>query len=184
MRALCVGALVAIGACASSQSSQSSLPAPGARQNIRVATPMGETDLSMVAGSSPSIGRVGAPIDRAWSMLPSVYDSLGIPIGMANSASHTVGNINFKARQHLGKSYLSKYLDCGQTQIGASADSYDVVLTVYTELQTVATDVTQITTTLSASARPPAFAQAYSNCTSTMVLEAKIIALLRARLQT
>ncbi len=177
-RAFVAGVAVALCGCATASSTPA---ANGAIQQVRVATPMGETNLAMSSETSPNVAQLSAPIDRVWAQLPAAYDSLGIPVGMANSSSHVIGNNGLKIRHQLGKVYLSKYIDCGETQIGENADSYDVTLTIYTQLQAGTGGGTQVTTTVEAAARPAAFAQAYSRCASKGVLEGKLVELLKAR---
>lgn len=180
MRAVIAGVAIALCACATASSTLSS---NGPTQQVRVATPMGETNLAMASTTDANVAQLSAPIDRVWGQLPAAYDSLGIPVNTANSSSHLIGNNGLKLRHQLGKVYLSKYIDCGQTQIGENADSYDVMLTVYTQLQagTGGVGSTQISTTVDAAARPAAFAQAYARCSSKGVLESKLVDLLKAR---
>ena len=180
MRAVIAGVAIALCACATASSTPSS---NGPTRQVRVATPMGETNLAMSPTTDMNVAQLSAPIDRVWEQLPAAYDSLGIPVGMANSSSHTIGNSGLKVRHQLGTVHLSHYIDCGETQIGENADSYDVVLTVYTQLQagTGGVGSTQVSTTIDAVARPAAFAQAYSHCSSKGVLERKLVDLLKSR---
>ncbi|MGH7621532.1 MAG: hypothetical protein ACREMU_04260, partial [Gemmatimonadaceae bacterium] len=78
--------------------------------------------------------------------------------------------------------YLSTYIDCGRSQIGESADSYDVVLTIFTEVDSASGGQTRVATSIDAMARPATYSQAYSRCATTTVLEATVVKLLKARL--
>ncbi len=60
-------------------------------------------------------------IEKAWLVLPAVYDSLGIPRSKVDRASYTIGNLGMQVRRRLGNVRLSKYLDCGTTQQGLGA---------------------------------------------------------------
>ena len=115
-------------------------------------------------------------------MLPAAYDSIKVPLNTLDAKTHTIGNDGFKVRKELGATALSKYIECGTTQIGPNADSYDVVLTVVTQLQPGDAGATKVVTTFESSARPIAFSQEYSKCSSKGVLEARLMDVLRKRL--
>jgi hypothetical protein len=130
-------------------------------------------------GTSPSAatgwsGAVAYPIDRAWAVLPAVYDSLAIPITRRDAASRTVANDGFRTRQRLGRVALSRYLDCGNTQAGPSADSYEVFLTVATQLRPDDAGGTVATTTVTATAKSIQFAQNVAQCTTKEELERRV----------
>ncbi|HXD49154.1 MAG TPA: hypothetical protein VN600_10285 [Gemmatimonadaceae bacterium] len=183
MRVTCVAlaVAVAVAACATNHGLPSST---GPRQTVRIDNPTAEIDIDMTSNSDPKVASIAAPIERVWALLPSVYDSLGIPIGHVNSTTRTIGNTGLKIRTRLGKEYLSTYIDCGRSQIGESADSYDVVLTIFTQADSTAGGETRVTTSVDAVARPAAFSQAYSRCTTKYVLEGRVMKLLKARLSS
>jgi hypothetical protein len=163
--------LLVVAACASSGSTSSTAARP-ATETIRI---QGAGALSTAAsGPSTSARTLAAPIDRAWRALPAVYDSLGIAVATVDAASHTIGNPALKARFRLGKTSLSRYLDCGDTQMGPSADSYEVTINVTTRLTAPEAASTAVETSLEATARPVQFAQAPSRCSSKNVLEPRV----------
>ena len=122
-------------------------------------------------------------IDKAWLVLPAVYDSLGIPRSKVDRASYTIGNLGMQVRRRLGNVRLSKYLDCGTAQQGPSADSYDVNLSVTTQLQAEPTGATRVTTTVAAMAKPIMLSGEYSRCSSTGEIELQVHNLLDAAVQ-
>jgi hypothetical protein len=122
------------------------------------------------------------PVDQVWRALPGVFDSLKVPLNTLDPKAHTIGNDGFKIRQRLGTVALSKYIDCGTTQIGPNADSYDIVLTVLVQLSPAEGGGTSVTTTFESSARPLAFAQEYSKCTSKSVFEPRLLEVLKGKL--
>ena len=61
------------------------------------------------------------------------------------------------------------------TQVGPNADSYEVYFTITTQLDSVAPSLTRMTTQLTAAAKPLAFSQDYSRCSSKVVLEKKLL---------
>lgn len=126
--------------------------------------------------------RVPYAIDRVWRVLPTAYDSLKIPLTAVDPGKHYLGNEGMKIRQRLGAVSLSTYIDCGQAQIGPSADSYDVYLNVTTTAKVISPTETQIATTVESAARPLSFSQEYSNCSSKGTLEARISEIVANRL--
>ena len=98
-------------------------------------------------------------------------------------STHSIGNQGFAIRHRLKNVSLSRYIDCGNSQLGPSADDYDVRLTLMADVH--ATDTgSRLTINLQAVARPPNYAQEYSSCSSRGVLETKLGDLVAARLAT
>jgi hypothetical protein len=122
------------------------------------------------------------PIARVWAVLPSVLDSLGVPIADMDAAHHLVGNSALKIRQRLGKTPLSRYLDCGATQGFPSADTYDIQLSVLSQLEADPTGSTKIGTFVQAVGRP-GFGGESINCSSKTTLERLVADQVLARLQ-
>ena len=126
--------------------------------------------------------RVAYPLDQVWRALPGVFDSLKIPLTTVDPSRHLIGNEGMKIRQKLGTVALSQYLDCGQAQIGPSADTYDVFLSVVTTLRSTSAAETELSTTVESAAKPLAFGQEYSRCTSKGGIETRIVSILNGRL--
>jgi hypothetical protein len=120
-------------------------------------------------------------MDQVWRALPAAYDSLGISVQTLDPVKHRIGNDGVALRRRLKTTPLSRFIDCGSTQLGPNADDYDVRLAVLTEIHAVEGG-TAVTTTLLASARPANYAQDPSSCSSRGVLEQRIIDVVRARL--
>jgi hypothetical protein len=142
------------------------------------------TTITMTSNTSASVTSVAASLDRVWRLLPGVYDSLGIVLTTLDPAKHLIGNEGMKIRQKIKNVALSQYIDCGQAQIGPSADSYDVFLAVTTQVVMKSATETQIGTMVEASAKPVMFSQDYSRCSSKGTIETKVAAILNARLAT
>jgi hypothetical protein len=70
-----------------------------------------------------------------WVALKTTYDSLAIPISTIDPATHTMGNTTMRVRRRLGNIAMSKYINCGNTQGGPSADTYEIVLSVVTRAE-------------------------------------------------
>jgi len=140
MRRLLVACLAPALACAGST------PTPGAtpvEQHVVVTGSAGS--LNVVASSGISSHEFAAPIEKVWKVMPAVFDSLSMPISMLDPGTHTIGNRGLKVRGKLGKVGLARYIDCGTTQIGPNAESYDVTLTLIATLAATGGGATSMT---------------------------------------
>jgi hypothetical protein len=123
---------------------------------------------------------IEAPLEKVWQLLPSAYDSVAVPLTLIDPKRHVIGNEGFKLRQTLGKKRLSTFFECGTTQVGPNADSYEVYLTVLTNLEADGPTRTKLTTSITAAAKPMQFAQDYSRCSSKSALETRIADIMAA----
>ncbi len=177
MRGLAPLALIVLSACASSGTIVSTSSAP---HSIGV---LGSgARLTITPSSGPHRNTVDAAAEVLWRVLPAAFDSVGVPVGRIDRGNMIIANDGFKIRQRLGKVLLSRYIDCGQTQIGANAESYEVYLILAVQVRTAGPSTSVLMTTLEANARPIAFSQGYSRCTSNGALEAKLLAAIMAQL--
>jgi len=177
MRLITILTLVCLSACASSPT----IGAGRSTETVRGIT--GTPGISMAPSSSESAANVALPLDQIWRVMPAVYQSLGVALTTLDQKTHVIGNEGFKIRKQLGGVDLSKYIECGTTQIGPNADSYEVHFTLLTQLLAGPGGTTTVTTTLQAASRPLSFAQDYSRCSSKGVLEPKIVQMISAKLQ-
>jgi len=156
---------------------------PTASETVRVGDGAGGT---MTAEIHPTINAIGATvpfsIDRAWPAVRSAYDSLSLPVATADPATHTLATTALRLRRRLGETSLSKYINCGNTQGGQSADSYEIQLSVQTVLQPADAGTTRVLSTVTAEGRPITLSGEYTRCTSTGNLERAIAAVVAARL--
>jgi len=182
MRSIRVLSIIGIAACASSGGGSAARPAETMRAAGGASMASGSTGVSVVPTSSEVNMTIASPLNSAWRAMPAVYQSLKIPLTTVDQASHTIGNEGMKVLKKLGDVSLSKYIDCGNSQIGPNADSYDVHLSIVSQLIANPNGTTKLVTNFVASARPLAYAQEYSHCSSKGVLEAKIVDELNAAL--
>ena len=175
MRLIGVLCIVTVTACASSSSISTGRSTETVRSSGGASINGGSTGVSISPSSSEFVSSIASPINNVWRVMPGVYQSMKIPLTTLDQASHTVGNEGFKALKQLDGVPLSKYIECGTTQIGPNADSYDVHLSIVSQLVTVDNGTTKLTTILQASARPLAYAQEYSRCSTKGVFEAKLV---------
>jgi hypothetical protein len=120
---------------------------------------------------------IGAPIQSVWRVLPTAFDSAGVQLTLVDPKKHLMANEGFKVRQKLGKERLSTYFECGTTQVGPNADSYELFLTVHSYLEPVKSDSnrTRMTVAVTGSGKPLQFSQDYSRCTSKTMLERRML---------
>ena len=181
MRRAALVTVVLLSACASSKG-PSSAPIPDQTLRIPTSNASGGSTIVVAQSESPSNRTIAAPAATIWNALPGVYETLGLPITDRNAEARTMGTSSFKIRRRLGNVPLSRYLDCGSTQGSASADSYEVLLTVTTQLMPAASDTTAVSTTVSAMARPVFVSGEYINCGTTRALEKRFFDLLNVAL--
>lgn len=178
MRRIAVLSLIAAAACGAGKTSTTSQP-----QTMRVVGQGGLTgnQLSMTSSSTASTTKLDFPLETIWRSLASAYDSLKIPITTIDPKKHLFGNEGMKVRQKLGNVLLSKYIDCGQAQIGPSADSYDVYMEITTTVHSLSAGQTEVSTLVTSAAKPLAFGQEYSSCQTKGTIENAISAIVAAK---
>jgi hypothetical protein len=128
-------------------------------------------------------GSVAFPTERVWSVIRAVYDSLAIPVTIFDPASHTIGNAALRVRRRLGETALSKYLNCGSTQGGSSADTYEIQMSVTSVVAPEESGTTSIVTTVQGQGRPITLSSEYTTCSTTGGLEMRVLEAVKARLR-
>ena len=173
---LLTAAAYCLSACASSSSTSTARPA--------TQTVSGGAAGSMTIANSTSsdVVHLAFTPDAVWRIMPSVYDSLGVTVSTMDQARKSIGNPGYKIRQKLGKAPLSRYIDCGASQIGPNADSYDVMLSVMSTVTPEGAQGAVLTTIVEAQAKPVTYSQGYSRCSSKGGIEKRISDLVNARL--
>lgn len=142
--------------------------------------------LLSITGENGTISAVlGARLESAWRMLPIAFDSVGVQLSLIDPKKYLMANEGFRIRQKLGKERLSTYFECGTTQVGPNADSYEMYITVHSNLTPVKGDSTRtrMTVAITAVAKPLQFAQDYSRCTSKTILERKMLDIMASALK-
>lgn len=170
MRAGAVLLFAAVTACASSGGENIS---PGTTQTTSVNTGHGQTIHVRSTPDRPSKVTVPLTVAMAWEALPSIYKTLGIPIAVLDAAQHQIGNTGLRARGRLGGVPMQRYFDCGSTQGGPNAETYELHISVLTDVDETP-EGTVITTAVQAAGKPITFSGDYSRCSSTGSIETKI----------
>lgn len=172
-----VAIVIGLTACASS----SAAPTRTSTETLRVLGSEGGA-VTLTSSTVANVSHVPFTVEQVWGVLPAIYDSLGIPISTLDATERAIGNAGLNLRRRLGNVSLSRYIDCGNTQIGENADSYDVHLKVITRVQPAEGGMAAVATTVEAAAKPVTFAQAYSRCSSKGVLEKRLADAVKLRL--
>jgi hypothetical protein len=168
MRGIVLLFVVSLAGCATGHS--------GAEQpsseSVRIVGSAG-TNLRMTPSEGARVSTIAVPLEKAWSVLPAIYDSLGIMTDNVDPSRRVVGHTGMKLHRTLGKTLLTKIIDCGSTQGFPSADSYEIQFSVFTQLSSEANG-TKVSTMVNAVGRPMAFAGEYVKCSTKGALEATI----------
>jgi hypothetical protein len=178
MRILLLFSAALLTACASSGNSELG----GNERTVHLADGTGGF-LRLRGSDGARIVNLTYPMDKVWRALPTVFDSLGIPLTDLNPATHILGNSGMKVHKTLGKVSLSKYLECGSTQGYPSAETYDIQISVRTQVEDAGNGATSIGTLVEAAGRPMAFAGEYVRCTTKGELESRIAESVKALLK-
>ncbi|MFL5606911.1 MAG: hypothetical protein ACJ8AD_10740 [Gemmatimonadaceae bacterium] len=180
MRAASLLVLLGLLGCASSGTT---IERPATPQTVRVTgSAAGNLSVGMTATTDAKVTRVTAAPADVWRLLPGVFDAFAIPLSSVDDKTRVLGNTGFSIRRRLGSIPLPRLIDCGTTQGGPSADTYDIRLSVLTQV-VPAEGGSSIVTTVDAMGRPVAFSGEYVRCTSTGSLETRIADAIQAQLK-
>ena len=167
--------------CGSSGTPRTIETSPGPAQTTRIS---GVQSAPTAVRTNPTVTRGTVMVDASpastFKALIAAYDSVGIPVGNSAQGEGVIGNLGFKVRRRLKDAPLSRYLNCGTTQVAPNAESYEITLSVATQLQPVPGG-TRAVTTVEAVGKPIAFAGSQVTCMSTGRLEALIGELIGGR---
>jgi hypothetical protein len=180
MRTIVVLTCATLAACASGGAGA---PGSPSMETVRVAS----GNAMMTTTLHPTINANGStlafPLDRTWAALRLVFDSLQIPVATMDAASHIIGNPEMKLRRRLGDVSLSQYINCGNTQGAPSAETYDIRMSVLTQAVSQSPGSTSVLTMVEARGKPITMSGEYTLCSSTGLLERRLVDLVRATLK-
>lgn len=177
--------ICALAACSSGSSGAAPQTGPAPiQETVRVTGgAAGPISISSVSDVNEVAATVAAAPEKVFGVLHDVYDAIGIPVTTFDANKRVIGNSGAQLRHRLGKTMLSRYIDCGQTQTAPNADTYEVYLSIVTRVTATDAGGSAIGTTLEALARPMTNSGNYSRCSSTRRLEDQIVTMTRARVQ-
>ncbi len=182
--------IAGLAGCASSGANDNPAPPPPEQVTTRISTTgvsgaSGTSGMSeMTLSSTPNLGVVtlDATPAKVWTELVGVYGELGIELAVLEQKRGLLGNPQLKVRRRLGTVPLTRYINCGSTQGAQSAETYEIVLNVQSQLHSPSPNSTTVTTIFQSMGRPVSMASEYRTCSSTGALEKRIEQLLRTRL--
>ena len=185
MRAQRLVILLILVACSSTQHATPDPAATPANVSIAGSGTSGVNTGSLRVNPSYDVAfdTIHTSLDRVWAALPAIYTALSIPITTADTKKYLFGNEGMKVYRRLGETPLTRLLDCGRTQIGPNADSYEIVMSVTTLLRPHEPQVTIVTTSVDASGRPMQYGGGDTRCRTKGELERQIALALRARFE-
>lgn len=115
----------------------------------------------------------GSP-EEVWPLLRGVLEELGIPVGLLDPTTRTIGNPRFRP-QRIGKARNSRYFDCGHGVTAVPyADQYELTASVMAHVGTGDDGNARLETVVTGSARSRALSGGAINCTSKGTLERAI----------
>lgn len=121
--------------------------------------------------STAEVGVAAAP-EKVFTVLPGVYEALGVPINTLRTDGNTIGARDTRMPRRLGKVALSQYVDCGQNVTGTpNADAYAVTMSVLTRVAPADSGRSTVVTQVAATARPITVSGNTIQCSSTGRLE-------------
>ncbi len=136
----------------------------------------------MTAVVQAATTRVNVSADKVFAALPATYETLGIPVTTMVSKDRMLGNLELKARARLGSLPTRRLFDCG-TQLGEpNSDSYQLTLSISSEVKDHADGSSTLATLIQGSGRPVSFNGADVRCTSLGELEKRIATLVQVKI--
>ena len=172
--------LLAASACASSGAA--SKEGASTDQTVRI---MGasNTNLTLTSNAGAQVSRIGAGPERVWLALPGAYEKVGIPISEVDTIHQRIANTGLKLRRQLNGTSLSRFIECGSTQIGDNADSYDVYITISSTVKKdPVSGLATLETLFESQAKPVSFSREYARCSTKGLLEQRIVEAVKAQL--
>ncbi|MBI3790838.1 MAG: hypothetical protein HY275_08165 [Gemmatimonadetes bacterium] len=180
--------LLAVAGCASAGSSGSSRPEGEAivvqnTQNIiqtgganNIAIGSGMTSIIQAATT-----HINLTADKVFGALSTTYESLSIPVTTMVTKDRMLGNLEFKARARLGSLPMRRLVDCGMQLGEPNADSYQIILSVSSEVKDNGDGSSTLATVVQATGRPVQFSGADVRCTTLGELEKRIATIVQAK---
>lgn len=174
MRGFAVASLAILCACATSPSPASDGPII---DRVRVTSTGDPNDFSVAnAGPSSSNATLEFPADRVWSLVPSAYSLLTIPIsGVDSVRRRVVGTI--QARRSFRDQPMSNFVDCGRSLTGLNANTYSVAMRLTTQVEPTGAGTSRLRTLVDANGTSSGGNTV--RCSSTGELELQLLNLVR-----
>ncbi|MCC7003149.1 MAG: hypothetical protein IT357_13410 [Gemmatimonadaceae bacterium] len=118
---------------------------------------------------------VSGSVDETWAVLPVVYKELAIPLTMSEPKTKTIGNTGWKMRRSIGKVPVYRYMDCGSSGTIQNAETYELTLSIVSQVQPNPSGGSSLLTTITGTGRNPITSNSNEvRCVSTSQLEIRI----------
>ena len=114
---------------------------------------------------------INVPANTAYRRALAAYDVMGLEANLMSARDFIVGRQGLVLRRRLGDTRLSAFINCGNSLTGDNADSYEVTLTVITQVTPVDDGSSRLATRVDAGARPMGTSGNLVACSSTGRLE-------------
>jgi hypothetical protein len=157
-------------------------PGPTSQTPISIATPSGQTNMTLTHADPAAANRVHAPPDSVWRALVQVYHDLDVPVDVRSDVERGIGVRAWRTRRIAGQR-MSTWVDCGSGVAGPYANSYSITVSILSQVAAERSGST-ITTQLRASARSTAGASGQTlTCRSKGALEGHILQAVMEKLE-
>jgi hypothetical protein len=126
-------------------------------QTERVVTSSGGGGLAVTAANLDNNVRLlsTGTVAQVWSVLPSIYQDLGIPLTVKDDNRKVIGNEGWRTRRSIGRVPMQRYLDCGRSGTIENAETYSISMTIVTTVSANAGGGSVVGTIVSATGRNP-----------------------------
>ena len=185
----CLPLLLLAGACATGGASTGSTPAGDAFivQNTQNITQTGGANNIAIGTGMTSVvqaflAKVPYTADKAFNALASAYAALAIPVTTMVTKDRMLGNLDLKARGRLGSLQMRRLLECGAQMGEPNSDSFQITMSVSSEVKDDGDGSSTVATLVQATGRPVAFAGIDVHCSSTGELERLLTNTLKLKL--
>ncbi len=153
-------------------------------QTERVVTSSGGGGLAVTTANLDNNVRLlttGTPA-QVWSVLPAVYQELGIPLTVKNDAQRIIGNEGWRTRRQIGRVPMQRYLDCGRSGTLENAESYQINMSIITTVSANPSGGSILATIVTATGRNPITSSTQEvRCASQGDLEIRIRDMVQAK---
>lgn len=180
MRSVPVLLLLATAACSSAPGGADPAPVPSTAPTIqteRVVTSSGGGGLAITTANLDNNIRLLSTgnVAQVWSVLPSIYQDLGIPLTVKDDNRKVIGNEGWRTRRSIGRVPMQRYLDCGRSGTIENAETYQINMTIVTTVTANPDGGSVVGTIISAVGRNPVTSSTQDvRCASTGDLEIRI----------
>jgi hypothetical protein len=155
-RSFSVAAVMLSAAC----STASTVPGPAATPTVRterVVTSSGGGGVALNTANIDNNIRLlsTGTAAQVWSVLPQVYEELGIPLSMKDDGRKVLGNDAWRTRRQVGRVPMQRYIDCGRSGTIENAETYSITMSIITNVTANPSGGSVVGTTISATGRNP-----------------------------